>query len=160
MGAAWVREKNGLAGSVSGSWTKGNVRQVPGDNMDHRRRHDVAVQAVNDTHNRDADKIVYWHRELPPLDAELMSEHTLEATSSRVPGTISHRDELWDRCYTELMAIAEARLAQEIARFGGHFAHVHDESIDTRRDDAAGEAWLRGTFSYMLYRRPSKSPPP
>ena len=51
------------------------------------------------THNTDDDKIVYWHRELPPLSAELMAEHTLEATSSRVPGTISHRDELWDRCY-------------------------------------------------------------
>ena len=55
------------------------------------------------THNSDDDKIVYWHRELPPL-TELMAEHTLEATSSRVPGTISHRDELWDRCYRELMS--------------------------------------------------------
>ena len=53
------------------------------------------------THNTDDDKIVYWHSELPPLSAELMAEHTLEATSSRVPGTISHRDELRDRCYLE-----------------------------------------------------------
>ena len=29
--------------------------------------------------------------------------------------------------------------------------HVYDESIDTRRDDAAGEAWLRGRFAYTLY---------
>jgi hypothetical protein len=103
-------------------------------------------------------KIVYWHRELPPLDAELMAEHTIEATSGRVAGTISHRDELWDRCYTELMANIQTRLTQEIARLGGHYAHVHSESIDTRHDDAAGEAWLHGRFSYMLYCRPSQSP--
>ena len=67
-----------------------------------------------------------------------------------------HRDELWDRCYQELMANTQARLAQEIARLGGHFAHVHDESIDVRHDDATCEAWLHGRFSYMLYRRPSR----
>jgi len=106
--------------------------------------------AINDKRLR----IVYWHRELPPLDADLVAEHTVEATSSRVPGTIAHRDELWDRCYRELMANAEIRLAQEVARLGGHFARVHDEAIDPRHDDAAGEAWLHGRFSYMLYRRP------
>ena len=91
-------------------------------------------------------KTVYWHRELPPLEAELVAEHTVEANSSRVPGTIAHRDEMWDQCYRELMANAESRLVQEVARLGGHFAHVHDE--------AAGEAWLHGRFRYMLYRRP------
>jgi len=115
---------------------------------------------VNDIDRSNDGKIVYWHRELPPSDAELMAEHTIEATSGRVAGTISHRDELWDRCYQELMANAQVRLAQEIARFGGHYAHVHDESIDTRHDDAAGEAWLHGRFSYMLYRRSSPSPSP
>ena len=49
-------------------------------------------------------KVIYWHRELPPLDAEPIGEHTIEATSSRVPGTIAHRDELWTRCEDELMA--------------------------------------------------------
>ena len=107
------------------------------------------------THNTEDDQIVYWHRELPPLSAEMMAEHTVEATSSRVPGTISHRDELWDRCYRELMSNAQIRLAQEVARLGGDYAHVHDESLDIRRDDQAGEAWLHGRFSYMLYRRPS-----
>jgi hypothetical protein len=81
----------------------------------------------------DDHKIVFFHRELPPLDAELMAEHTIEATSNRVAGTLSHRSELWDRCYQELMANAQARLAQEITRLGGHYAHVHDEFIDTRR---------------------------
>jgi hypothetical protein len=99
-------------------------------------------------------RIVFWHRELPPLDAELMAEHTVEADSSRVPGTLAHRDELWDRCYQELMTNTERRLTQEVARLGGHYAHVHDESLTPRHDDAAGEAWLHGRFTYMLYRRP------
>jgi hypothetical protein len=102
-------------------------------------------------------KIVYWHRELPPREAEFVAEHTVEANSSRVPGTIAHRDELWDHCYQELMASAESRLAQEVARLGGHFAHVHDEAIDPKHDDAAGETWLHGRFRYALYRCPQKS---
>jgi hypothetical protein len=35
--------------------------------------------------------VVYWHRQLPPLRAEAIGEHTLEATSHRVPGTIAPR---------------------------------------------------------------------
>jgi hypothetical protein len=42
---------------------------------------------------------------------------------------------------------------------GGHFAHVHDEAIDPKHDDAAGETWLHGRFSYMLYRRPRRVSP-
>jgi hypothetical protein len=104
-------------------------------------------------------KIVYWHRELPPLDAELIAEHTVEATSSRVPGTLSHRDELWDRCYGELMANTERRLAEEVIRLGGSYAHVLDEAIDVRHDDAAGEAWLHGRFGYILSRAPTTLAP-
>jgi hypothetical protein len=52
------------------------------------------------------------------------------------------------------MANAQQRLRQEVARLGGHYAHVLDESIDTRRDDATSEAWLHGRFTYVLYRRP------
>ena len=44
------------------------------------------------THDNNAP-IVYWHRDLPPLDAELVAEHTVEANSSRVAGTLAHRDE-------------------------------------------------------------------
>jgi hypothetical protein len=102
---------------------------------------------------------VYWHRELPPLDAELVAEHTVEADSGRVPGTIAHRDELWDQCYRDLMTKAESRLMQEVARLAGHFAHVHDEAIEPKHD-ATGEAWLHGRFSYMLYRRPQPPPSP
>jgi acyl-coenzyme A synthetase/AMP-(fatty) acid ligase len=101
----------------------------------------------------DATKVIYWHRELPPLDAEALDEHTVEATSNRVPGTLAHRDDLWDRCYQELMSQARLRLQQEVARLHGDFAHVFDEAIDTRHDDAKGEAWLHGRFGYVLYRR-------
>ena len=97
-------------------------------------------------------KAVFWHRDLPPLDAEVMSEHTLEAVSGRVPGTLSHRDEIWDRCYEELMARTDERLAQEIARLGGRYAHILHESIDSRHDDRVNEAWLHGRFTYVLYR--------
>jgi hypothetical protein len=101
----------------------------------------------------DERKIVYWHRDLPPLGAELIVDHTVEANSSRVPGTIARRDELWERCYRELMATAESRLVQEIARLGGDIAHVHAEAIDPKHDATTGEAWLHGRFSYMMYRR-------
>jgi len=100
------------------------------------------------------EQIVYWHRELPPLDAEILGEYTVDATSRHVPGTIAHRDELWRLCYEDLMMRTRTRLEQEVARLGGHYAHVFDESIDVRRDDAKGEAWLGGRFSYVLYRRP------
>jgi hypothetical protein len=98
---------------------------------------------------------IYWHRELPPIDAELMGEHVLEATSGRVQGSLAHRDELWDRCYADLMQNTRDRLQQEIARLGGHYAHVLDESIDTKHDDASGDKWLHGRFTYVLYRRTS-----
>jgi hypothetical protein len=97
---------------------------------------------------------IYWHSELPPLDAEATGEHIVEATSGRVPGTIAHRDELWDRCYEDLMAQAQTRLEQEIIRLGGNFAHVLNESIDSRHDDATNESWMHGRFAYMLYRQP------
>ena len=100
-------------------------------------------------------KTIYWHRELPPADAEILGEHTIEASSSHVAGILSQRDALWVRCYDELMVATHRRLAQEIARLGGDYAHVFDEVISTRRNDAAGEAWLHGRFSYVLYRRPT-----
>jgi hypothetical protein len=96
---------------------------------------------------------IYWHRELPPTDAEVIGDHTLEAVSLRVPGTLAHRDELWDRCYHDLKAQTTARLKQEMERLGGQYAHVLDEAIDTRRDQVTGEAWLHGRFTYVLLRR-------
>jgi len=98
-------------------------------------------------------KTVYWHRELPPLGADPISEHILEASSSRVPGTIAHRDDLWHVCYDDLMRQTHVRLEQEVARLRGDYAHVVDETIEPSHDDIKGEAWLRGRFKYVLYRR-------
>ena len=101
------------------------------------------------------ERVTYWHRDLPPIDAEIIGEHTLEAASRHVPGTLSHRDDLWRTCYDDLMKQAEIRVAQEVARLSGHYAHVFDEAIDVRRDEVKNEAWLRGRFSYLLYQRRS-----
>src|SRR5262245_59992267 len=97
-------------------------------------------------------KPIYWHRELPPVDAQPMGEHVVEACSARASDTMAHRDELWNRCEVELMANARARLCEEIARLGGRYAHVLGESIETRHNASSGEVWLHGCFTYMLYR--------
>ncbi|MFO7303331.1 MAG: hypothetical protein DIU54_013035 [Acidobacteriota bacterium] len=97
-------------------------------------------------------KTIYWHRDLPPLDAEAVSEHTIEADSSRVPRRFSRSDDLWDRCYAELMENVERRLLQELQRLGGRYARVHDEKIEPKHNDATGESWLHGRFGYVLYR--------
>jgi hypothetical protein len=112
---------------------------------------------VNTTAQRQP-KVVYWYRELPPLGAEAIADHTIEANSGRIAGTLARRDELWACCYRELMANAEKRVVQEVARLGGQYAHVHEESISPRRNDAAGETWLHGQFTYMLLGRPRESP--
>ena len=96
---------------------------------------------------------VFWHRNLPPARAEIMGEHVLEAISARIQGTLAHRDELWDACYRSLLVNTEERFAQEIHRLGGDYAHVLEESIDSRHDPVTTEAWLHGRFTYVLYRR-------
>jgi len=109
------------------------------------------------THAVATKNIVYWHRELPPLEAEPVGEHVVEAASARVPGTLAHRDELWEQCYEDLMAQACARLEQEVARLGGSCAHVLDEAVDSRHNAATGESWLHGRFTYVLYRQPDQA---
>ena len=99
-------------------------------------------------------QVVYWHRDLPPLAAEPIGEHTIEATSQRVKNTFSRHDEAWGGCYGDLMTQATARLAEEVARLGGDYAHVGEETICPRHDDAAGEGWLYGRFGTVLYREP------
>jgi hypothetical protein len=97
--------------------------------------------------------IIYWHRDLPPVDAEAIGDHTIEVTSARVPGTLAHRDDLWNRCYQEVMERLDERLRQEIGRLGGDYAHILSETIAPRHDDRTGEAWMYGRFDYELYRR-------
>lgn len=100
----------------------------------------------------DAAKVIYWHGDLPPLEAEPIGEHVVEAESARVKGDLAQRDALWDQCHDDLMARLDDRLRQEIARLGGDYAHVLEESIESQRDDAAGEAWLHGRLNYSLLR--------
>ena len=97
-------------------------------------------------------KAVYWHEELPPLDGAVIQEDMIEAVSDHVHGAVERHGELWDRCYATLMRHTQLRLEQEITRLGGHYAHVIDEHVDSRRNDATGESWLHGSFNYVLYR--------
>jgi hypothetical protein len=100
-------------------------------------------------------QIVFWHRELPPLHSEPVADHVIEATSPRVSRKLAYRDELWDRCYHQLLDRVCVRLEQEIRRLGGDYAHVLKERIEPRHDDRTGEAWMYGRFDYELYRRSS-----
>jgi hypothetical protein len=100
-----------------------------------------------------APKIVYWHKELPPLDGEVVQEEEVEADSDRVPGTIERHGELWQLCSAMLMERTRVRLEQEVARLGGDYAHILDEHVDSLRDDANDQSWLHGRFVYVLYRR-------
>ena len=102
-------------------------------------------------------KTVFWHRELPPLDAEPIGERMVEATSISVPGTLAHRDELWQRCYADLMKNVGRRIEQEVDRAGGDYAHVLNEFVDSRHNDVSNVAWLHGAFAYVLYRRTVQS---
>lgn len=53
-------------------------------------------------------------------------------------------------------AVETRRYTEEVlATLGGHYAHVNDEAISPKHDDAAGEVWLHGRFTYILYRRPA-----
>src|SRR3954468_4228101 len=108
------------------------------------------------TADRLPTQIVYWHRELPPLTAEMEGEHTIEAVSRRVPLSFARDDEAWRQCHADLMSRARARLEQEVARLGGNYAHVRHELVHPRRDEATGEAWLCGRFDYVLYRDPAR----
>lgn len=99
-----------------------------------------------------SDRMIYWHRDLPPFRAEPMGEHVVEASSARVSSTFAYRDELWTKCYEDGMGNAEARLRQEVARLGGKYAHILTESVDSKHDAATGEAWLHVCLTYMLYR--------
>src|ERR1051326_315415 len=96
-------------------------------------------------------KVVYWHRELPPLTGDAVHEDVIEADSDRVSGTIEREGEVWQRCSALLMERTRVRLEQEVARLGGDYAHISDEHIESHHDDAKNESWLHGRFGYLLY---------
>jgi hypothetical protein len=113
---------------------------------------DQNVESLTGTQASDR-KVVYWHRELPPIDAEPLGEYVVEADSVRVAGRLDRGSELWDRCYRDLMAQFERRLRQEARRLGGHYAHVLEETVSSRRDDRTQQYWLRGRVRYLLLRQ-------
>ena len=84
-------------------------------------------------------RVILWHHELPPLDAEVIGEHIVEAASRRVSGTLAQRDELWAQCYEDLMSKFRVRLGEEMIRLGGNCAHVLSESADSKYDPTNGE---------------------
>jgi len=103
---------------------------------------------MNSGHSR-----IYWHRDLPPLDAELMGEHSVDATSAPVDYHFDQRDELWGRCAPSLREQLTARLDAEIDRLGGACAHVLEEDVTPHVDHPTGKYWLVGRVRYTLYRR-------
>jgi hypothetical protein len=106
---------------------------------------------------RNTPPMLFWHRDLPPLNAAIVGEGTLEATSERVLGTLANRDALWIVARTADGGTHQTRAGDHHA---GGTAHVLSESIDTRRDDSTGETWLHGTFAYVLLATPVASPRP
>jgi hypothetical protein len=103
------------------------------------------------TQDTEPARIVYWHRELPPLDADPLGEHTVEAKSDAVAGIIAHRDDLWDQCYEQLMTNVKERIEQEVARLGGRYAHVLEEHVTPKHDELTNRSWLTGRFNYVLF---------
>ena len=98
---------------------------------------------------------IFWHRHLPPVNAEVLGEHTVEAVSTRVQGRLAHGDAMWGTCYDSLMRSAEERMHQELQRLGGDYAHIVGESVDSKHDGHTDEGWLHGRFDYVMYRRPT-----
>jgi hypothetical protein len=103
------------------------------------------------------EKLIYWHRELPPLSEQVEGEHAVQAASDWVPYTLCTRDELWAACHGNLMAHVSERIAQEIRRLQGSCAHILEEDIKPKVDNTAGRYRLEGTFSYVLYRHPASA---
>ena len=91
--------------------------------------------------------VVYWHRELPPLTAEVIGEHTLEADSRRVPLAFSRGDEEWGRCYGDLMARARAASTRGTCRRETAVACTLDDG--TLIEGVVEEKTFRGSRSRM-----------
>lgn len=100
-------------------------------------------------------QVVYWRQELPPLSELLEGEHEIEAESTHVHYAPGERPAMWSKCYETLQAVAETRVSQEIGRLGGSCAHIVDEQITAKTDDASAVFWLRGRYRFLMYRHPT-----
>lgn len=113
------------------------------------REMNVAASVEPDTN----EKIIFWPRELPAPEADLIGEYTVEAASRRLPAALADGNELWNRCYADLMAQVRRQLEQEVLRIGGNYAQMVGETVGSTHDESANEIWLYGRFTYSLYRR-------
>ena len=100
-------------------------------------------------------QVVYWRRDLAPLSERIEGEHEVEAESPHLHYDTGNRQVMWGTCYPLLHAVAEERIRQEVVRLGGSCAHVTDEHITAKTDDAASTFWLRGRFSFVMFVHPS-----
>lgn len=108
---------------------------------------------MSNTHGP-TDQVIFWHRNLPPADADAVGEHTVEAASERVSGRLAHGDAMWGTCYESLLRELDGRIRQELTRLGGHYAHIRGESIDSKHDMHTDQGWLHGRFDYVIYKKP------
>jgi hypothetical protein len=104
-----------------------------------------------------AHQVIYWRRDLPPLSEVVEGTHEVEADSPKIHNDLTRRPELWKQCYAPLLEAAERRATQELARLGGSCAHMLDEQIVAKLDDATGEFWLHGRFRFVMYRHPPRA---
>jgi hypothetical protein len=96
-------------------------------------------------------QIVYWRRDLPPLSEQIEGEHEIEAESSQVHYDFGRRETMWATCYEVLQEQAAERIRQEVLRLGGTCAHVVDEAITAKTNDAEALFSLRGRFRFVMY---------
>ena len=99
-------------------------------------------------------QVVYWRQELPPLSEMLEGEHEIETESQHVHYSVGGREAMWSACYGLLQTATEERLRQELGRLGGSCAHIVDEQVTARTDDASAMFWLRGRYRFLMYRHP------
>ena len=74
-----------------------------------------------------------------PFDGEAIGNHVIEQSSRRVPGTLAHRDELWNQRSEDVMdRIRIFRAEEEIARLGDNYSSALAESLNSKHDAVNG----------------------
>lgn len=94
---------------------------------------------------------IFWYHELPPLSAQVLDTHVLEAQSDPIPWRFADRETLWAESQPSLDAAVRERLTQELDRLGAAYAHVVDEHIEEHTDPATATFELRGRYDYVAY---------
>lgn len=105
-------------------------------------------------------RLIYWHRDLPPLSEQMEGEHEVSATSERVHFSWADQSTQWKECHEQLMANGEDRMRQEVNRLGGSCARVLTEEVTSHRDDATQEFWVAGRFRFLMYVHALEQPAP